>query len=246
MQLVLSSLDSDEVNSITDNTESLQVARIVRRCYNNIATHADLPEHKTVFSLTASSSSTPVVMYLPSGVDRLEWIKYDQQTLEDTNINFSLLTPISLEEFLNRMHMLSESDSYVDTFTLTVNGSDIFTVLYRTDTGPSVYTTFDDGTILFDSINTDVDSCLQNSKTLAYGMTEKAFLLSDTFVPDLDDRQFNLLLNESIALAAVELKQQANPKVEQQVRRGWINVQRTKHNIDIETDFDKLPDYGRN
>lgn len=245
VQSVLASMDSDEVNSITDTTEAFQVAHIVRRCYNNIATHADLPEHYTVFSLTASSPSTPVVMYRPAGIDSIRWLKYNKETAENTDAAFSLLTPLSLEEFLNRMHSLVESDSSVDTFTLTVNDSDSFLILYRNDTGPSVYTTFDDGTILFDSIDTDVDSCLQNSKTLAYGISEKAFLFSDTFIPDLDDRQFNLLLNESIALAAVELKQQANPKVDQQVRKGWINVQRTKHNINVETDFDKLPDYGR-
>lgn len=246
VQTVLSSLDSDEVNSITDTTEAFQVAHIVRRCYNNIASHADLPEHRTTFNLTASSTSTPVVMYKPDTVDVIDWIKYDKQTLTDTNVNFTLLTPLSLSEFLDRMHSQTESDTEISTFNLTVNGSDTFEILYRTDVGPSYYTTFDDGTILFDAIDTEVDSNLQASKTLAYGIVESAFLFSDTFIPNLDDRQFNLLLNEAISLAAVELKQQANPKAEQQVRRGWISLQRTKNNIPVETDFDRLPDYGRN
>ena len=245
VQTVLSSLDSDEVNSITDTTEAFQVAMIVRRAYNNIATYADLPEHRSVFNLTASDASTPVVMYRPDTVVSVDWLKYDKQTLEDTNPNFTTMTSLSLPEFLGRMHPMTLSDAEVSSFDLTVNTSDTFKVMYWTDRGPSFYTSFDDGTVLFDAIDTEVDNNLQASKTLGFGTLVQTFQFADSFVPALDDAQFNLLLNECISIAAVELKQQANPKAEQQSRRDWITLSRKKHNIPLQSALDQLPNYGR-
>ena len=51
VQDVMSSMDSDEVNSITDTTESLQVARIVRACYFDVVS-VKLPEFTTSTNLT--------------------------------------------------------------------------------------------------------------------------------------------------------------------------------------------------
>lgn len=76
-QSILSSLNSDEVNSIGDTTESLQVAECIRTSYLNMLGRYDLPEHNQIFQLTASTDSTkPVVMYRPDGINRIEWIKY--------------------------------------------------------------------------------------------------------------------------------------------------------------------------
>lgn len=245
VQTVLSSVEGDEVNSITETTEAVQVALIVKRSFYNIATRADLPEHSGLFNLTASDASTPVVMYKPDTVSSINWLKYDKQTLENPELNLTELTPLSLTSFLDLMYKQDPSADDIDTFTLTVNGSDSFDVLYKTTTGPTYYTTIDDSTILFDAIDTEVDTYLRSSKTLAYGELEQTFLLSDDFIPNLDENQFNLLINESIALAAVELKQQVNPKVEAALRRDWIALSRKKNNIPLVTDLQRLPDYGR-
>lgn len=245
VQTVLSALDSDEVNSITDTTESLQVAFIARRVYYRIASSAGLPEHKALFKLTASSSSTPVVMYRPSNTTSIEWIKYDIQTLTNTDTNYKYIIPLSVSDFMDMMHNKTEGDTNVSIFTLSTNDSS-FSVLYDTDRMPSYYTSFNDGTILFDSIDTGVDSNLQESKTLCQGEVSKVFLFQDTFIPDLDEQQFDLLLNECISWASVELKQQVNPKAEEAARRGWITLFRTKEGIHVQSQFDRLPDYGRN
>ncbi len=52
-----------------------------------------------------------------------------------------------------------------------------------------------------------MDTTLQTSKTLCYGQIIPTFTLEDSFIPDLDDTQFPLLLNEAKAIAFVELKQ---------------------------------------
>ena len=77
VQSILSSMDSDQVNSINDTAEALQVAECVRTSYNNMLGRYDLPEHNEFFQLTASGDNTqPTLMYRPDGVQRLEWIKY--------------------------------------------------------------------------------------------------------------------------------------------------------------------------
>lgn len=76
-QSILSSLGSDEVNSISDTTESLQVADIVRQTYMNMIGKYDMPEHNQLFQLQASDSlSAPVLMTVPSGVTKISWLKY--------------------------------------------------------------------------------------------------------------------------------------------------------------------------
>jgi hypothetical protein len=52
-------------------------------------------------------------------------------------------------------------------------------------------------------------------------------------------------LNEATAVAFVDLKQQANPKAEQESRRQWISLQRTKMLAKVPTPFDALPHFGR-
>jgi len=66
-QSILSSLNSAEVNSIGDTTESLQVAEILRTTYYNILGRAELPEHEKLFQLTSSGDPTkPTLMFRPN------------------------------------------------------------------------------------------------------------------------------------------------------------------------------------
>jgi hypothetical protein len=77
-QSILSSLNSDEVNSIGDTNESLQVVEILRTKYYDILGRAELPEHDKLFQLTASGDLTkPVLMYRPNeGVAKLNFVQY--------------------------------------------------------------------------------------------------------------------------------------------------------------------------
>jgi len=244
VQTVLSSMDSDEVNSINDTVEAQQVAYLIRSVYYRIASSADLPEHESMFNLDATSASTPVVMTRPSNVSRIDSVKYDKADLDNTDPVYTELKSMSVTDFFDQMYQLSLSEDNVSSFNLTV-GTSTVKILYRTDKHPEYYTTFDDNTIIFDSILTDVDANLQSSKTLCKGSVYKTFTLTDNFTPDLDQQQFDLLLNEAKAWAHAELKQMAHPKAEQAARRGWINLQRTKDAIKIGTPLDRLPDYGR-
>lgn len=245
VQEILSSMDSDEVNSITDTTESLQVAHVVKNCYFDLISRTKLPEHYTLFNLEASGDNTkPTLMSMPDSFSEAVWIKYNTETTTDTDINMVLMKYLTLEDFLNYIHQFSESDTNVGTFEHTV-GTSTFTVLYKDDKAPQFYTSFDDSTILFDSYDSDVDTTLQGSKTLCYGRKVIDFALEDGYTPDLDENHFSLLLNEAKTLAWTELKQSQHPKAELNARRGWVGLQKTVEKVKTLSDFDKLPNFGR-
>src|SRR6266550_2206168 len=81
-QNILSRMSSDEVNSISDSPESLQVANIIKNKYFDIVNRVNLPEHDQLLQLDPSIDATsPVLMYVPDGVADLKWLKYF-----DTNV----------------------------------------------------------------------------------------------------------------------------------------------------------------
>lgn len=246
-QRILSSMDSDAVNSITDTAESVQVADIIRSSYWDIISSLKLPEHKDFFELTASSSSTPVIMTLPSNVLDVEWIKYDNKLTTDTGKKYFDLEYWPLEDFLHAMHSLNGGDSTVTTFTLTTNGSDSMDILCRNDLFPSRWTTFNDNTIIFDAYKSSEDSYLQKNKTMAWGQLVPTWTHTDNFTPDLDAKQFTLLFNEAKGQAFIELKQTVNAKAEKRARRGWISSQGQKRALPGQTygEIHNRPNYGR-
>jgi hypothetical protein len=83
-QDILSSMGSDEVNSIGDTIESMQVANIIKNKYFDVINRADLPEHYKLFQLNPSLDfSSPVLMYVPSEINNIKWIKYFDTNVQD-------------------------------------------------------------------------------------------------------------------------------------------------------------------
>lgn len=246
-QEILSSMDSDEVNSISDTTESAQVATIIRRVYYDIVSRTSLPEHFELFELTASGdSSKPTLMYRPAKVNQLIWLKYDKQMLGDTASNYELVNYMPPTEFANMMHSLNTDETDVASFDHTISGDSI-TFLYRNDKAPDWWTSFDDYTFVFDSFDAEVDTTLQKTKTVCYGLVGVDWTLADGFYPDLDAQQFPLLVNEAKSLAWAELKQAQHMKAEQSARRQWIHLQQSKNALPSKRGefFSQLPNYGR-
>ncbi len=249
VQEILSSLDSDEVNSIADTTEAGQVALIVRRVYLDMCSRMNLNEHFDFFQLQASGDNNlPIVMYRPENVDQLIWLKYDKRLTNPAPVAFKDITYMEPSTFFDRMFMLNSSESTVDTASLDVGGDD-FTLLYRNDRHPSYWTSLNDRTIIFDSHLASLDTTLQKSKTNCYGLLSRTFdILDDTFVPDLDDQQFSLLVNETKALAWAELKQTVHAKAEKEARRQATRTQRNKRALPsnhVYGDYMNIAGYGR-
>lgn len=246
-QEVLSSLDGDEVNSISDTTESAQVATIVRRVYYDIISRSNLPEHFDLFELTASGDSLkPTLMYRPARVNQLIWIKYDKIMDGETAPNYQMVDYKDPTSFLAMMDSLNTDETDVASFTHTIEGDSI-TFNYRNDKAPDWWTSFDDYTFVFDSYDAEVDTTLQKNKTKCYGLVDVTWTHNDAFTPDLDAQQFSLLVNEAKSLAWAELKQAQHMKAEQSARRQWIHLQQSKNALPAKRGefFSNLPNYGR-
>jgi hypothetical protein len=243
VQQILSSMDSDEVDNYNDTTESTQVANIIKTTYWDIISRLDPPEHYDFYQLTETSASTPTIMTLPSSQLSIEWIKYNQQADADTTVDYQEVTYLDLNEFLRRMYGLDADGDTVDGFSYTINSkSQNFMCL--NDRAPSYYTTWDDGTVLFDAYNSDNESFLEATKTMVYGYYLPTFTMSNSFTPDLDAKNFSLLFNEAKSQAFIELKQVRNSKADERARGGWIASQKNKRNTPV-NELDRLPNYGR-
>lgn len=246
VQIILSSMDGDEVNSYDDTVESKQVAEVVRTCYNDLVTVADLPEHSTLFSLQASGdTSLPCVMYVPSDVKTIAWIKYDCSVSGDPKL-FQDVTFLALDDFLRIMYGLKNTATGIASTTFTMPNANVINLNYWTNKGPKWYTTLDDHTLLFDAYNSDEDATLQTSKTLCYGAMVQSFTLSNTFVPFLDQSRSSLLLNDAKAQAFIEMKQQNNSSAEKKARRQSIHLQKIRHSVpNPNGGVQTLPNYSR-
>lgn len=350
-QNILSSLSSDEVNSIGDNAESQQVALILQNKYYDIVNRVQLPEHEQLIQLQPSlNSASPVEMFVPDGVTEIHWIKYFNSnnneagglftTTEQHDLNVDIVpTPLwtttsastvtiglgiqnftvasatiplfigegvtaisgsnsmegtvtsyigttlsinvtgitgsgtfsswiiealssanvpvpgyqnvpilPIHHFINRTNTFNPTDPTVGSFSFSNNingfGGD-FTFYYKNNKQPSYCTILSNYNVIFDSYDNTQDSTLQANKTMCWGRIIPKWQMVDSFIPNLDDEQFTLLLNEAKALAYFELKQSIHPKAEQEIKRGWSSVQKNKAIINRPTYFDALPDYGR-
>lgn len=246
VQSILSSMDSDEVNSISDTTESLQVADIIRVTYDDLIATVELPSQFQLFNLQPSlNPSEAIVMYRPDNVVNLDWIKYDCQKYGDGYVQMTDMKYLDQDTFLRRMYMLSSLDTGVFTFPLTVNGQ-TFQIQGFNNVAPTYWTSWDNNIILFDAYDIEMDDTLQASRSLAYGLMDQTFQMVDNFVPPFDRQLFSMLLNASKVMAFAELKQTGHSVASSRERRALIHSMKTKNNTPANIPATQLlPDYGR-
>lgn len=254
-QDILSGMSSDEVNSISDTTESMQVATIVKQKYFDIVNRVPLPDHEQLVQLDPSLDLTsPVLMYVPDGIASIKWVKYFNSNTEDTDDTvpaapgYQYVTILPIEQFIDMTNKFNPTEDDVETFTFSDTSNNFngnYTFYYKTDKQPSYCTCISNFYMIFDSFDITQDTTLQASKTMAWGRIIPHFSMVDDFIPNLSEEQFQLLLNEAKALAFYELKQQPHQLAMQETKRGWSNVQKNKSMTNKPTYFDAIPNYGR-
>lgn len=354
-QNILSALNGDEVNSISDTTESLQVATCLQTTYFNMMSKYNLPEHNQLVQLTASTDATkPVLMTRPAGISTIDWIKYydsnpndgaslqtDQfgayshgvntdiqggssaawsttsgstNTIGTGSFTFTVASGITgisagqsviassgpnslsgtvtgytgttlvlnitstigsgtysswviaqggnfgpgyldvrilpIDDFLKLTNKFDPSASNVRSFSLNIIDDSTavtqnFTFFYKNDSQPQNCCIIGNQWVIFDSFDSTQETTLQASKTMCMGWLLPFFNLVDSFVPNLDDNMFPLLLNEAKSLAFFELKQMPHQKAEQEVKRQLSSIQKFKAVVNKPSYFAQLPDFGR-
>lgn len=245
-QSILSALNSDEVNSISDTVEATQIAKIIKNKYYDIIARSNSPEQKVLLRLDASGDvNKPAIMNIPSGVIKIEWIKYfDVGTGGQTPPGFKYVTILPLDQFLSMTDSLNPHESTTGVFTSIIGGND-FVFYYRKDRLPAYCTVVENHYIIFDSYNSATEVTLQTVNSQAYCLRATPFSLTDNFIPDLDDEKFPLLLNESKALAFYEMKQIQHPLAQQEIKRQWVTSSKNNSVVNKPSHFAQLPDFGR-
>lgn len=245
VQAILLALEDDEVDSINDSASALWAAQIIKETYFELVSQLDLPEHYGFIELLPGDSLTPTLMTLPDNVLAINWIKYDNKTSDDPGPVYKETKFEELDTFLNTMHSIDLATDTSFTYQATLDGATV-DIFGFNDAFPIKYTCFDDHTLIFDAYNNLYDINLVSNKTLAYGLIAPTFELNDTFIPDLDAKQFSLLLSEAKAQAFQDIGKKENKKAETRARRGWIRSQRDKQAVPFpHNEYIRLPNYGR-
>jgi hypothetical protein len=239
-QNILSALDEDEVNSISDTVASVQVAEVIKETFYEQFSNIFIPEFRKLIQLESVSDLVrPNYLRIPSNVSKLEWVKYKDFRNESRFRELDYLAP---EEFLERRLQYTADHNNV---VLTEDFSGIEFYIH-TDRGPSYFTMFDDTHIVTDGYDVENESVLQTSNTLAYAWVNEEFRMEDDYVPPLDGNLFPLFLAEAKSTAFINLKQISSSKEEQRARRQRVRMQndqfrakKARHGYRLGVDFSR-------
>lgn len=205
VQSVLSSIDGDEVSSISDTAESLQVADVVRDCYFYFINDRDWPFQKGLSNMTGlGDTSNPTKMRIPTGMDSIDWVKYDKKDV-------TFLSPKAFKDLIDAR---TESTGVVNSSGYVINDD------------PKYWTTYDDDYVWFDGYDSATDSTLQQSKCEVYGEMSPTFTMSDSYVPDMPAKMFPTFLAEVKAEASFQIRQMQNARQERKAKRGRDKMQK--------------------
>lgn len=235
-QKILSSMDSDEIEAITDTVEAQQVVDILDQTYEELLDRRDWEylKHRTR-TLDAVAGGGKTQLQIPSDVVHVELVRYH---------NFDTSRPKDVlykapDEFLRLTQNRDSTESSMESITV----DDGVSIVVQNDRVPNFWTSFDEDTIWFDAYDSSNEAALVGSNSTILAEIRPAFdATNGTFVADMPSRMFTLFFNEAKSLAWLEIKQEANPKAEQIARRHYIKLRelerRTVKDKEVQT-------YGR-
>lgn len=236
---ILNEMDSDDVNSISDTVEALQVAQIIKTCYMEMMANRNWPHQKKLLQAQASGTlDRPTHLKLPENVKELEFFKYDKNKTQDpTKIEYRDVMYKHPDEFLRITSTLNNSDNVKQI--LDFSGTPI---IIKTNKAPSYWTSFDDEYMVCDSYESSIDDTLKKSKTQCLVYVNPTWVHLDNAYPEMPNEAFPALLAEAKSTAFFALKQMANEKAEQKATRQqrWLSRKAWRTNGGVRYD-----NYGR-
>ena len=237
-QIIMSKMDSDEVNSIGDTVESLQVAQEIETTYYELMANLKLPERNKLISFEAliDPDNRPNYLKVKDSVDSIEFLVYNIGT--EAEPDYKKITYMTPKDFLLYTVKNTQGSS-----TMVVTDFEGAKFPIKTDSHPTYYTTFDDTYLVFDSFDSSIDDTLQESKAFAIAQVIPTFELVDDYTPELPAKYFPLLISEAASMCFINHKQVPNSKEEQRSRRQMVRHLNNRRRVDDARP--KGPDYGR-
>lgn len=239
VQEILNDMDSDEVNSIDDTTESQQVANIVKSCFKEMISNRNWPHTRKLITLDPSLDvNKPNYFKLPENIKELVQFQYDKARPDDSSLQMRDVKYLYPDEFLRFTSSRRQDNPNIQTVT---DFSGI-KLLIQNDKAPDYWTAFDDDYMVCDSYTASLESTLMSSKSLAlvYQIPEWHHL--DNSVPDLPAEAFSALIEEAKSTAFIALKQVTNQKAESKAQRQqrWLSRKAWRTHGGV-----RYPDFGR-
>lgn len=219
-QNILSAMDSDEVNSVYDTVEALQVATIVIETLEAEFSNIDLPIFDKILQLTSVSDiSRPNYLRYGSDVANIKWLRYKDARNSDRYKRVLYLNPT---DFFDRITQVTSNGQNRAEIT---DPSGV-TYYIQTDRAPTFYTSVDNDYLIFDSYDSDYETTLEQANSFAVGSELLDSLeLQDDYVLPIPSNYYPLLLAEAKSTCFMILKQMASPKTEQIARRQRSRLQ---------------------
>ena len=224
VQDVLASMGNDKVTDIGESEDAEDVAKLVRLEYDKLMAADDWKHLKTVKNLTSGGDSTkPTMMKVPTDVAEVTDIRYNKIKSGETAPNWDKIDILEPADFMNIILERSTDASNVSSYTL----ADGAQIIYYNDTAPSCCTSFDDEYIIFDAIDTGIDTTLQASKSIAEVINLITWTETNSFVPDMPARMFPTLMSRCRVIAN-ELIEQRSIKIDAADAKSGLNRLRRK------------------
>lgn len=239
VQTILSDIEGDEINTISDTPEGEQVARLVKGTYLAMVSHTNWPHTRRATSLTPRADSAfPTHMTTDDDLKELISVRYNTAKLGDTRKQYKEIEYLPPDDFLRKINARDNDSATTD---VVIDDSGI-ELLISTNKAPQYYTSFDDKSVIFDSYDSEVDSTLQQSKLQAQGYIIPDFNLVDTFVPNIPIDALSFLIEESTSKAQLKLRQFQDIKSEREAQKQSRWLSRKSWVVGGET---RYPNYGR-
>lgn len=238
VQDIMSDLDMDNVNSIDDTIESLQVAQIIKSTYYELIdgknwenlkklflleTNTDLgdcsdPTYTTEATCEANSgtwSPRNSFLRLPAEITEVFWIRHNNRRTTGTKDAYQEVDFLYPDEFVE---LLNNRDSSASNIEVSKDATGV-ELLIRNDHPPGHWTSFDDEYIVFDAYEADFEDPMSGANTQCYGLHRPSWTAEDGFTPAIPLDAESLLLAEAKSVTSVRLADELDQKAEQQATR---------------------------
>ena len=218
VQKVAEKISSDEISSLGETVEAERIETILNDMLEDLVTRQDWEFLKDNLG-TLSDGSTAISLVVPDDVSKLQTVRY--RRVNDTKpYTLHYLHP---EDYLHRMQQLPTTEP--NSVTVTVNGIDL---VAKTDRDPRYWTILQDE-VYVDAYDVSRDTTgVVGAQSVILYTKYFDFTGNDqpTWTAPLPEKLFQLWLQESVAEAAVKLRQVEDPREERKARRQYISQSR--------------------
>lgn len=218
VQYVLSAMEADNVNSISETVESVAIARVAEETFFELISQSDWPHLETTAQMQSVSDNTkPNFLEVPENIKYIKGLWYNDKQLK-------YMDPEKFINFVNERDL--SQDFIVESFTdtnvrLKVNNID----------QPTYFTMFDDRYVITDSFPSDEGATLVGAKSYATVNVIPSFTQDDAFVPDLPTNMFSTYLAMVKRAAFLYFRREPSTKDERAAIAGWGRLLQNKSKL---------------